>query len=334
MPPAKKTSTAKPSKASPQRGAKKASGRKNTSKRALRIKKILVPIDFSQSSVQALRFACRYAEFYEASLILMHVNPVVLSPDVKHSLKRKESAMLQEKVREQLAAIHRKERKRDLPMESVVANGVPYREIVDAARKWKADLIVISTHGHTGLAHVMLGSTAERVVRDAPCPVITVHQKLLEQNGARFAPGRIKKILVPTDFSKASRATIRKALQFARQQGASVDLLHVSEPLVYPEYPEFGYVDVQLLTEQLTDSAEKQLQKIRNQSRDSDLISTALVREGIPFKEIVAYAKESKADLVVTSTHGRSGFLGALLGSTSERIVQHAPCPVLIFRQS
>lgn len=298
-----------------------------------RIRKILVPLDFSRTSLQVLRCACRYAESFNAGLILVHVNPGVLSPDIEHGLSKQENALLRHKVEEQLVALHRKECKMDLPMIPVVTNGIPHVEIVEAARNHKADLIMLSTHGHTGWAHVMLGSTAERVVRDAPCPVLTFHQQLLGRRGVRLQPAQIQRILVPTDFSKPSRDTVRRAAQYAQHFQASLDLLHVTESLIYPEYPEFGYMDVNHLASQMMATAHKKLEAMRDRFSRPELIREIAVKEGLPFKEITQYAQKNRIDLIVISTHGQSGILNALLGSTAQRVVQHAACAVLVLRQ-
>lgn len=328
--PRKKSATPKPAagkKASP-RGGKRPGVAAGP-----RIRRILVPIDFSRTSLRCLRCACRYAEFYRATLILVHVNPVVLSPQMGHALSRDENKLLHDKVQQQLQAVHSKERRIELPVETVVSTGIPYREINSIAADRQADLIILSTHGHTGLRHVMLGSTAERVVREAPCPVLTIHQRLLEKRQPRVAPEQIRGILVPMDFSPPSRATLRLAVQFARQFKAGLELLHVTETLVYPEYPEFGHMDVQLLSDQLAESAQKKLETIRKRYAKSGVVRSTTVCEGMPFKEITAYAERGKIDLIIISTRGHSGLFGALLGSTSERVVQYAACPVLVIPQ-
>ncbi|MBI5774259.1 MAG: universal stress protein [Verrucomicrobia bacterium] len=143
-----------------------------------KLKKILVPVDFSACSRKALKYALTFAEVFRAELVLVHVVqehyfpgaefgamdfPILLS-QLKESAGRELQALVQQEIADRL------------PVLTVIRTGQPANEIVEAARKAQADLIVIATHGHTGLKHVFLGSTAESVVRHAPCPVLTVRE--------------------------------------------------------------------------------------------------------------------------------------------------------------
>lgn len=145
----------------------------------LRLKRILVPVDFSDYSVKAMRYAVRFAEQFGASLVLVHVAEPVRYPESIIIPPAMEEAN-QELVKRTTAALERfaaKEVPARLASRNVVRLGSAYEEIAAAARETDADLIVIATHGHTGLKHLVLGSTAERVVRHAPCPVLTVRER-------------------------------------------------------------------------------------------------------------------------------------------------------------
>ncbi len=141
----------------------------------------------------------------------------------------------------------------------------------------------------------------------------------------------IGRILVPTDFSAHSREAQAWAADLARRYQASITLLHVYQPLNY--LPE-GYVqpsasllaDVELALGHALDDARKQLELTPGLHVD-----TALV-QGVPFAEVVQFAREGSYDLIVAGTHGRTGLRHALLGSVAERIVRKAPCPVLTVR--
>jgi nucleotide-binding universal stress UspA family protein len=140
-------------------------------------KRILVPIDFSDCSKQALQWAVPFARHYGATLELVHVvtPSYAIDPCGLDEYARTESWEMDDaKVRlEELAGSTGS----DLPVESYVRRGRPAAEIVSAARELQADLIVISTHGYRGLERVLLGSTAENVVRHADCPVLTIRAK-------------------------------------------------------------------------------------------------------------------------------------------------------------
>lgn len=146
----------------------------------LKLKTILVPTDFAEPSKKSLRYALRFAEQFGATVILLHVvEPIVLLGDAYGSVAvpMEATAALQQDATTRLASLVRDEIEEVVPVSSCVRCGKPYQEIVNAAREREVDLIIIATHGYTGLKHVFLGSTAERVVRHAPCPVLIVREK-------------------------------------------------------------------------------------------------------------------------------------------------------------
>ncbi|MGH7815478.1 MAG: universal stress protein [Candidatus Binataceae bacterium] len=137
------------------------------------IKRILVPTDFSDPARNALGYAIEFAREHNAEILLLHVvEPIQntrLMPDVSEILEHHRV-----EATEQLAKLERDARRRHPKCRSEVHFGTAYEVIAEIAIKWKADLIIIATHGRTGLSHLFLGSVAERVVRIAPCPVLTV----------------------------------------------------------------------------------------------------------------------------------------------------------------
>lgn len=145
----------------------------------LQLKRILVPLDFSAHALRALRYAAGLARLFQSELVLLHVTEPVVYPsdfgyaplptnEFEETFRRDAQDRLTELAKAQLAD--------GVKAEPVLRLGKPYVEITTAARELGADLIVITTHGYTGLTHVVLGSTAERVVRHAPCPVLVVRE--------------------------------------------------------------------------------------------------------------------------------------------------------------
>jgi len=142
------------------------------------LKSILVPIDFSETSKKALRYALRFAEQFGGKLTLLNVVEPVATPDFAYYPLLVESDKVKKLAEARLESLcSQMSIPRGLLDQTLVRYGTPFAEICDAARTSKTDLIILTTHGHTGLKHVLLGSTAERVVRHAPCPVLTVREK-------------------------------------------------------------------------------------------------------------------------------------------------------------
>jgi universal stress protein A len=148
----------------------------------LKIKKILVPIDFSKASQKALRYAIPFAAQFEASITLVHVMDHPVEPSFMPLAFDLERVRLLQTVREKA----QKKLKELYPslvgasgikVRTIVLEGKAYQEIVNTAEKLHSDLIIMATHGFTGLKHAVLGSTTERVVRHATCPVLTVRDR-------------------------------------------------------------------------------------------------------------------------------------------------------------
>jgi nucleotide-binding universal stress UspA family protein len=140
----------------------------------------------------------------------------------------------------------------------------------------------------------------------------------------------LKRVLVPVDFSESSRKALDYALALVRPFNAEVRLLHVVEALVLP--PDAEVVDLADFARALSDKAAKCLAKWREAVASEARVEEEL-RAGIPYREIVAAAGERNTDLIVLGTHGRTGLAGVLVGSTAERVVHQAPCPVLVTRE-
>jgi len=163
-------------------------------------------------------------------------------------------------------------------------------------------------------------------MKTAPLP-----KSQLALNGpqAEFAP---EVLLVPVDFSALSESALERAKQIAQQFGSKLYLIHAVEPVIHPvEYAivprEMEDINTQLVAERKT-----RLEAIHEKLAEEGVASKAEVKLGKPWQVIVEQAKKTQADLIVIPTHGLTGPKHLLLGSTAERVVQHAPCSVLVVR--
>lgn len=145
-------------------------------------------------------------------------------------------------------------------------------------------------------------------------------------------PPRVKSILVPLDFSPPSIKALHYAVAFARQFKAKVTLVHVVEPVATPDFA--GSFPLAMDNDKMMAAANTKLEAVVKAARiPRGTVEKILVRFGRSFHEIADAARTRKVDLIVISTHGYTGLKHALLGSTTERVVRHAPCPVLVLRQ-
>ena len=282
--------------------------------------RILVPTDFSKPSDAALAHARRLADATGATLHVLHVvdnmflRAVLADP---HDYETAALRQLQDRIPVE---------DRGAPAILVVERSdEPADEITSYARTHDIDLIVMGTHGRGRMAHLLLGSVAEKVARTAPCPVLTMRDNPLA------ASDEGPRILVPTDFSACSDAALGCAKRLAAKLGGSVRMLHVIEnsaigtsfgsELFVPEPPG-------MVAERIRDARIQLSRRILADSR-SRVTVTADVIQGPVSAIIPAYAGDAGLDLIVMGTRGRGGFARVLMGSIAESVIRTAPCPVL-----
>lgn len=290
--------------------------------------KILCPIDFSAGSQQAMRVAVRLANERGAELVLLHVWHVpplafsgeyMLSADLIQEMSDAAQRSLDTALHDAIALGAKR-------ATTKLATGVPWNTITETATETTEDgfeLIVIGTHGRTGLTRFLLGSVAEKVVRHAPCSVLTVRPD--------GDPQPFRHVLCPVDFSASSRQAMELAAELVAPGGMGITLLHVLElPVAYsgePRLPEL-YRDLDKRSVDLLEQWATQL------GAKTSVPVTARSRIGGAGGETLAVLDDDRTfDLVVMGSHGRSGIARVLLGSAAEKVVRHARCPVLVARR-
>lgn len=293
----------------------------------VRIKNILVPIDFSERSLEVLTFARSIAQQFGAALHLAHVYepdyPLVTVMAMPIALPPIQVA---QGVRRHLKDVAKQSGLELRPGCTHASEGRPFLEICRIAREQHIDLIILATRGITGLKHLLLGSTAERVVRYSPCPVLVVHPR--EKNEKREF--RIKRIVVPIDFSEGSLKGLEYARRLAGQYEAELLLLNSVALQYYVTNDEYARYDLPLLMQQAEKASRRQMRDLVQATDWKGIKVKPSLQIGHAGQQICAEAARGDADLIVTSTHGTTGFKHILLGSTAEYVVRHAKCPVLV----
>ena len=290
---------------------------------------VAVATDFSETAEAALDWGVELAESHNGRVVLIHAlhlhGPITdflpSPPDLEEHM--------------QGAAIERLNRSaarlgsRGVNITTRLALGIPSQAIVQELEELDPAVVVLGATGQSGIAQVLLGSTAQRVVQHAPCPVLTVHP----DDAASHRP--IRSILVPTDFSRHALQAARKAQRILRpiETGAKMILVHAYHmPL---EYTAYGAIPTGLNFHQdVAALAEEKLKRIAEELRREGLEVETVAVQGYPPEAIVDVARSHDVDLIALGTHGRTGLSHLLLGSNAERVVQHAPCPVLTVRHS
>ena len=296
------------------------------------IKTILVPIDFSKLSTPAIQVAKDLARRFGAVIHLVHVQEFFYPLDLLSPVPMSVATFRDE------SATRRIRRLRILAKKNGVAatdchfmTGAPtFHEICKLARQIVADLIVMPTHGYTGLAHLLTGSTAERIVQHSPCPVVVVGRKPSRVAMAGDALRSIDTILVPVDFSEASFQALEYAIEFAERVAARLIVFHAVNLAESFTANGYGMYDLEVLEEAARRDAETQMQKFIGLAKFHRVQVETAVRVAPAVAEIGALARERDVDLIITATHGRTGLKHLLMGSIAEHVVRHAPRPVLV----
>ena len=211
-----------------------------------------------------------------------------------------------------------------------VLDGDPWRVIIDEATATPADLLVIGTHGRSGFEKLLLGSVTEKVVRRAPCPVLTVgHVRAHSRKGPLF-----HRILCAADLTQASQQTLEMALALATENDAQITLLHVMDALSGSNAAALATGVREPVARQLVASARDELRKAVPNDVRTFCEVTDRVETGTPWTEILRVAEQMDAELIVMGAHA-TGVAGQLLfGSTTNHVVRRANCPVLIIPES
>ena len=294
---------------------------------------ILCPIDLSDISSHQLSYAAAFARWYGARLTVLHVvptfDPMPVHPGRLEDPMRIVYPMSEDDVTGELGRAVEQAGLTGPDAAVAAAAGDAVETIVDRAVALPADLLVMGTHGRSGFDRVLLGSVTEKVLRQAPCPVLTVPPHAPDRAPAT---GGFRRILCPMDFSPAALQALGFALDLARHGGGSVTLLHVLEFLPGEEPRTSEHFNVPEYRRHLTDEAHQRLRELAaGKSRAASQIEE-VVATGRAYREVLATAAERQVDLIVMGSQGRGAVGLALFGSTTQQVVRAAECPVLTVR--
>lgn len=268
---------------------------------------ILFTTDFQTPNRDAFRWACRLASAWNAKLLVVHIQN---NRDEIVGQDRDPAQEFEHYVPEDLS----------IDFEHLVRQGDPGREILGIIEKLNIVMVVLSTHGRTGIERVFTGSVAEQIIRKADCAVMT-----LRDSAESFVEGKeITRILVPVDFSVYGYAALDFATSLAIGIGAELSIIHVDDHdhSATKEHPH-GAPEMDERQHGLWD----QLKQFKPSVDSVKYIHK--IFKGDPAKEISDYANEKHYDFVVVGTHGRTGLGRVLMGSVAEQVVRNTKCPIV-----
>jgi len=296
---------------------------------------ILCPIDFSEYSRHALEHATTLARWYESTVHVLYVHPIVpvaaSAPGAPLYPPFMTTARDRDEVLESMRCFAGSRPDDEVPMTFEVIEGSAAPVILTRAHERSSDLIVMGTHGRSGFERLVLGSITEKVLRKASCPVLSVPPRV--HAVAHTAP-LFTRILCAVDFSDCSLKALHYAMSIAQEADAHLTVLHVMDlPL---EVHEFYAGDSDVLRDYTAGAREERLAQLRTVVPDAVraycTVETVMA-EGKPSREILRVATEQQSNLIVIGIHGRGAADLLLFGSTVQHVVRAAACPVLTLRK-
>jgi nucleotide-binding universal stress UspA family protein len=292
----------------------------------IRLGTILVPHDFSPHSDAALRRAVDLAKQGGGRIHLLHAYAWPVRGVMPYDMAMPAGVWdaIREGTQERLEEIRAGVAKEGVGATAEVSSLLPVEAILTAQKDVRADVIALGTRGLTGVKHAVLGSVAERTVRYAPCPVLTVKEG--------DAGGPPRRIVVATDFSDGGDHALDVAVVLAKTFGAELHLVHAFDvPLALVTPYEVAIPDN--LIRDAREAARKRLDAAVAGAKAKGVSATGHLSEVPAASAIVEVAAEKKADLVVIGTRGHTGLKHVLLGSVAERTLRLAPCAVLTVKK-
>jgi len=294
-------------------------------------RKILVPLDGSPFAERVLAFIRKIAKPRMTELILVHVSQpsqyyTVMVPDAMHTVNITDG---QERAKQYLDRITADLQAEWYTVNSVMSEGDVASTICDVADAQDADLIAMTTHGRSGIEKWMLGSVADRVVRSAQQPVFLVRPQK-DQTPATS----IRRILVPLDGSRLAEEALLEASVLAKDNQSEIFLLQSVE---FPEYWGEEYAGMHAMpsmisTEEQEAAAKDYLLQVGKRLTSEGFSAQIIVTTGHAASAISDVVADNDIDLIVMSTHGRSGLSRWVFGSVAEKVVRLAECPVMLIR--
>lgn len=303
-------------------------------------KQILCPVDFSDISARALTYATAFAAWYEAQLTVLHVATTFdepLEPVPVGDAARAPYPGSRDDIMAKLRRSIEQAGATTLNVRPLAQEGIASELIVNCGTAMKADLLVIGTHGLGGFHRLLLGSVAEKVIRTATCPVLTVPPSAPATTGR---PILFKKILCSIDYSPSSLRALEYALELGRQADGCVTVLSALEYMDPEESLEPSVFDPcrqealesRRRRQEFIDHARERLHAQLAGEPQTWCEIEEVVAISRAYKEILQRAAASEADLIVMGAQGSGGIELMLYGSNTHHVVRAATCPVLTVR--
>ena len=276
------------------------------------MKKIIVPVDFSQHSEFALKAAALLAKKNDAQIYALHMLDMIDgSLNESANYQQEKTFFLLKLAEKKFKTFLKKDYLKDVKVTPIVKHFKVFSEVNEIAKNENADLIIMGSHGASGLKEFFVGSNTEKVIRFSEIPVLVVKNELADFN--------FDNIVFPTDFSDEIVNTYIQAKEVVKDFNGNLHLLYVNTP-----FDNFKTsAEMENLAVNFLNKAEGNTDKLK----DVNFVSDRTIEKGI-----LNFSNTVGADLIAVSTHGRKGLSHVFRGSLSEDIANHASLPILTFK--
>ena len=280
------------------------------------INKILCPVDFFPASDAAVSYAVGLGANYDATIHLLHVITPILPNE--YAIDTVEIMKSMEKsTAEEMKKLVARVKEAGVSIYTEIRTGDVYDQIKQAIEVVQPELVVMGTHGRRGVERWFMGSTTEKLMRHSPVPLLTI-----SASGEKVAVPRFRRILVTTDFSDGTPDALAYAFSAAQENESEITLLHVVHDVTADVTGKYRDSLIAGIRKQLDDV-------VPAEAKNWCEIATR-VETGVPYRIILKILEDEKIDLLVMNIHGKGMLDRALLGSTAERVVRAASCPVML----
>jgi nucleotide-binding universal stress UspA family protein len=294
----------------------------------VRVRSILCTTDFSDFSNHVVPYGIALAKEFDAKLYLCHVidlSSAAIYGEAVLALEEQQSRMTKfalEELKKLIGA-------RSVAWEPLVAIGNPAVEVGRLAEEKGIDLAIAASHGRSGLKRVILGSVTERLIRTLPCPLLVVRSPEYGFVTPADQEIKLKQILVGYDFSPDSDLALHYGLSLAQEFQATIHLVHVVEPPLYEDLVKPASVSTEKLQQDLRHRLRERLVNMVPEEARTWCTPVPTLLAGAPHEELTKYAVVNDIDLIILGVRGHGLVETVLVGSTTDRVIRRAPCPVL-----
>lgn len=286
-------------------------------KASIMFERILVAVDGSDSAISALRQALSLARSEKSTVHVLAVVPPYEGDLRLVGVRGHVRDVMKEPFEKALAEAVAVADSLGFPVKPILVEGEPPQTIVDLADAHGADLIVAGVRGQNPAERLLLGSMVSRVIGYSRTHVMVC---------PRNSEIGLVKVIVAFDGSESATGALSLAFDFAREYGSDLDVLSVAD------VPSHLYGVSPAAASDLIEKARRSLEKAERHAADNDVSAGFLLLEGDPSDIVVETARQKNAGLIIMGSHGRTGIRRLLMGSVTERVIGHSPCPVIVAR--